>query len=85
MSLPCTYTETPDHRTHHLPPSSDIGNALSGEQTASGLERTWRVVTSKGSQLLALTIPECHAKVPWLNEARNHVNEKILNHKARNL
>lgn len=50
-----------------------------------GLEKTWRSILSKGSQLLALTIPECHIKVPWLDEARTHVNGKILSHKARNL
>lgn len=50
-----------------------------------GLERTWRTILFKGSQLLALTIPECHIKVPWLEEARDYVNEKTLNHKARNL
>lgn len=64
--------------------TNDIGNALTGEQTMKGLERTWRSILFKGSQLLALTIPECHVKIPWLDEARDHVNEKILNYKARN-
>lgn len=40
------------------------------------------MVLSKGSKLLALTVPECAVKMGWLDKARTDLNHMILTHQA---
>jgi hypothetical protein len=58
---------------------------MSGEDTFQALQERWHAVLAKGSKVLALTVPECAAKVGWLDEARDELNESIRAHKERNL
>lgn len=64
---------------------SDIGTARSAQDTFEALEECWDKVLSKGSKLLALTIPECAVQMPWLDESRKELNEMILSHQEPKL
>jgi hypothetical protein len=43
----------------------------------SGLEKVYAVAHNHGASILALTVPECSAKIEWLDENRNELNELI--------
>lgn len=63
---------------------SDIGMRIPVDEIYSGLRSTWDLALSKGSKVLALTVPETHAKGPSVDE-RAVLNAKIQKHRARNL
>lgn len=55
------------------------------EQTFPALKATWTHALSKNSKVLALTVPECHAKSERLDARRDDLNQRILTHTHPNL
>ncbi|KAK5990786.1 hypothetical protein PT974_09059 [Cladobotryum mycophilum] len=64
--------------------TNDLGSMISVKETSQALTDIWDLALLKGSKVLALTIPECHAEIGWLNERRDAVNEYIISHKQKN-
>lgn len=51
----------------------------------NGLLATWGVPLSRNSNVLALTVIECHAKIAILDGRRRDLNSLILSHEQENL
>lgn len=49
------------------------------------LMRAWDFALSRGTQVLALTVPECGACSPELDTRRDYLNDMIRAHQAENL
>lgn len=64
---------------------SDLANMASAHDVFNALKTSWDMALAKGSKVLALTVPECHAKVKWLNASRRALNASILAHEQTNL
>ncbi|KAI0196150.1 SGNH hydrolase-type esterase domain-containing protein [Xylaria flabelliformis] len=54
------------------------------DQVIEGLKKAWDIPLSKGSKVLALTIPETKARFRTITERRNEVNEAIRNYEKEN-
>ena len=59
---------------------SDLGSNASTENTASALYEVWKVAQEQDCRVLAMTVPECAAKLPSLDENRDMLNHMILTH-----
>ena len=46
------------------------------------LEDTWKIAHDAGAKVLALSIPECAARVGGIVERRRQLNDLIANHEA---
>ena len=67
------------------PVISDIASMISADKTFEALQELWKIALSKGSKVLALSVPECAAQIDWLNAARDDLNQRILTYKAPNV
>lgn len=65
--------------------TNDLGYGRSAETLISALDDIYTLAHDHGANILALTIPECHAKSQALDMKRNIVNEDILNTERRRL
>jgi hypothetical protein len=64
---------------------SDIGWGRPADQVIEGLKRTWDIPLSKGSKVLALTIPETKGIYRDILEKRTEVNQAIKSYEKENL
>lgn len=60
--------------------ASDLGHGRASDDIFYALKKTWSAALSSGAKVLALTIPECAAKVISLDTRRNELNRLILSH-----
>ncbi|KAM3077475.1 hypothetical protein ACMFMG_006815 [Clarireedia jacksonii] len=65
--------------------TNDLNQYRDVETIFEYLIKEWRFALSRGTQVLALTVPECGACDPTLNAPRDHLNNLILSYKAENL
>lgn len=63
---------------------SDIALCLSGTVIFQALKANYDLILQR-SKVLALTVPDSHHKIAWVNDIRNELNEAILTHKAKDL
>ncbi|KAJ5599941.1 hypothetical protein N7450_001008 [Penicillium hetheringtonii] len=56
------------------------GHGRASDDIFYALKKTWSAALSSGAKVLALTIPECAAKVISLDTRRNELNRLILSH-----
>lgn len=73
-----------DHDKADAQTYSDLGRHRAPEDVYIALQDAWTVALSANSKVLALTVPECHARVDWLNENRAQVNHMIKRHQEPN-
>ncbi|KAI1799088.1 SGNH hydrolase [Daldinia bambusicola] len=64
--------------------TNDLGWGCPVEDIVAGLKRTWEIPLSKGSKVLALTIPDTRARYKGVNERRDEVNTAIKEYKKPN-
>ncbi|KAI1328320.1 SGNH hydrolase-type esterase domain-containing protein [Xylariaceae sp. FL0255] len=64
--------------------TNDIGWGTKAEDLIESLKSIWDMPLSKGSKVLALTIPETMRKFPSIIERRDQVNESIKAYKKTN-
>ncbi|KND89493.1 hypothetical protein TOPH_05920, partial [Tolypocladium ophioglossoides CBS 100239] len=64
--------------------TNDLGSLVPVHRILAALEANWDIPLANGSKLLALTVPECHARLEWLDDNRRHLNSGILAHKQPN-
>ncbi|SPN96773.1 related to esterase [Cephalotrichum gorgonifer] len=79
------WTEGPFEWTIVLAGTNDIGRGWDAGEILSALREAWDIPLSKGSKVLALTIPETSSKAAWAIAKRNEVNAGILSHKDPNV
>jgi hypothetical protein len=65
--------------------TNDIAYATDPDDIFAGLEACYEIAFSHGANVLALTIPECHAISKALDERRNAVNKLIMEYKPDGL
>ncbi|KAH7329083.1 SGNH hydrolase-type esterase domain-containing protein [Stachybotrys elegans] len=71
--------------TQFLPPSdSDLGRGRLSEDIFNALRDVWDIALVKPSKVLALTVPECYARIGWLDSARADLNAAIMQWNERN-
>ncbi|KAI3331964.1 GDSL-like Lipase/Acylhydrolase [Xylariaceae sp. AK1471] len=64
--------------------TNDLGWGRPADQIIRALKRAWDIPLSKGSKVLALTIPETKGKYTDIMEKRNQVNEAIKSYEKKN-
>ncbi|RQM05218.1 hypothetical protein DH86_00004242, partial [Scytalidium sp. 3C] len=64
--------------------TNDLGHGYEADQIYSALQLVWNVALDHGSNVLALTVPECGSCPPALDLSREQLNRLILHHKANN-
>ncbi|KAJ5665518.1 uncharacterized protein N7477_007966 [Penicillium maclennaniae] len=64
---------------------SDLGVGHRVDQIYHALEDCWNVALSSGAKVLAMTVPECAAKVDSLDKKRNTLNSHILRRESEQL
>ncbi|PKS06536.1 hypothetical protein jhhlp_007284 [Lomentospora prolificans] len=64
--------------------SNDIAYCFTATEIYSALKETWAIPLSKGTKVLALTVPECKSKAQFATDTRNNLNKLILRHKEPN-
>ncbi|KAI0489655.1 SGNH hydrolase-type esterase domain-containing protein [Xylaria cf. heliscus] len=64
--------------------TNDLGWGRQTNQIIEGLKRAWDIPLSKGSKVLALTIPETKGVFRGITEKRNEVNDAIRNYEKEN-
>lgn len=78
-------------RGSHLRPSmltstaSDIGYWFPPKDIYGFLKEAWAIPLSRGTKVLALTVPECKSQSQLATDTRNELNRLILQHKEPNL
>lgn len=72
------------HRVLTADPS-DIAWGYSADSVLKSLEDVWDIPLSRGSKVLALTIPEIKSRDEDLDDRRNAVNDGIKTRRKRNL
>ncbi|KAH8820419.1 SGNH hydrolase-type esterase domain-containing protein [Xylogone sp. PMI_703] len=77
-------TEVPYNWTVVLGGTNDLNNGFDADEIYSALQIVWKVALDHGSNVLALTVPECGTCPPALDERRDKLNELILQHEATN-
>ncbi|KAG5985089.1 hypothetical protein E4U55_001592 [Claviceps digitariae] len=65
--------------------SNDLAYRVPPTNMYEAFRLNWAVPLSKGSKVLALTVPDAKPRPAWVVEDRDAVNELIRNHKERNL
>ncbi|CRK17698.1 hypothetical protein BN1708_002981 [Verticillium longisporum] len=58
--------------------TNDIAYKIAPETIVDNLKESYRIALDKGSKVLALTVPETHARARWVVDARRAVNEGIM-------
>jgi hypothetical protein len=48
------------------------------------LQDAWTIALESNSKVLALTVPECHARLQTLDDSRDQLNEMIKTHQEPN-
>lgn len=64
--------------------TNDLGWGNLADPTYEALQKVWNIPLSHGTKVLALTVPECGACNPSLDERRDALNKHIKDHKAEN-
>ncbi|KAI1819864.1 SGNH hydrolase-type esterase domain-containing protein [Xylaria intraflava] len=64
--------------------TNDLGWDMPADQLIEALKRAWDIPLSKGSKVLALTIPETNAGFGHVKEKRQIVNEAIRGYEKEN-
>jgi hypothetical protein len=64
--------------------SSDLAYMVPPSTMYKGFQFNWGIPLSKGSKVLALTIPESQTRSAWVVQNRSEINASILNHKQSN-
>lgn len=59
---------------------SDLGHAVPVIDILAALQACWDMALAAGSKVLALTVPECAARVEQLDSARRALNAAIFGH-----
>ncbi|KAI1121447.1 GDSL-like Lipase/Acylhydrolase [Nemania abortiva] len=77
MQMSWTLAEHPYDWTIVLGGTNDLGWGRTADVIIEGLKRVWDIPLSKGSKVLALTIPETQGKFPVIIERRGEVNDFI--------
>jgi hypothetical protein len=75
------------NKVHHPPSltlSSDLAYMVPPSTMYKGFQFNWGIPLSKGSKVLALTIPESQTRSAWVVQNRSEINASILNHKQSN-
>lgn len=67
------------------PLPSDLGWGRPVDAIIEGLKRIWDIPLSKGSKVLALTVPETQGKFRDIIEKRGEVNDTIRTYEKENL
>lgn len=57
---------------------------MSPAKIYASLQKIWSIPLSKGSKVLALTVPECRAKPEAIVRKRDELNLSIMTHQAPN-
>ncbi|KAL9943150.1 hypothetical protein ACHAQF_002156 [Verticillium nonalfalfae] len=58
--------------------TNDIAYKIAPETIVDNLKESYRIALDKGSKVLALTVPQTHARARWVVDARRAVNEGIM-------
>ncbi|KAI0117742.1 GDSL-like Lipase/Acylhydrolase [Nemania sp. FL0031] len=77
MQMSWTVAEHPFDWTIILGGTNDLGWGRPADAIIEALKRVWDIPLSKGSKVLALTIPETHGKYPVIKKRRGEVNDFI--------
>ncbi|CAM1506812.1 Fc.00g064530.m01.CDS01 [Cosmosporella sp. VM-42] len=64
--------------------TNDLGYGISAAKIYQALQTVWSISISKGSKVLALTVPECESKSERLVQRRDELNLNILTHQEPN-
>ncbi|KJZ78405.1 hypothetical protein HIM_02443 [Hirsutella minnesotensis 3608] len=64
--------------------TNDLASLVPVDHIVFALKACWNTLIDMGCKVLALTVPECHAKVDWLDLNRRGLNLSILAHKHAN-
>ncbi|KAA8573827.1 hypothetical protein MFRU_001g02720 [Monilinia fructicola] len=64
--------------------TNDLNQNQNADDIFEYLMRAWEYALSRGTQVLALTVPECGACSPELNPRRDYLNGMIRAHRAEN-
>ncbi|KAL7628377.1 hypothetical protein AAE478_002579 [Parahypoxylon ruwenzoriense] len=64
--------------------TNDLGWGCRVDDIIAGLKRTWDIPLSKGSKVLALTIPDTRARYGDIAQRRDTVNKAIKDYKRQN-
>ncbi|PYH49690.1 SGNH/GDSL hydrolase family protein [Aspergillus saccharolyticus JOP 1030-1] len=62
--------------------TNDLGSMYPPEKILPALKEAWATAIKSGANVLALTIPECGARLQRLIDARAELNSQILKHDA---
>ncbi|KAJ5690560.1 SGNH hydrolase [Penicillium macrosclerotiorum] len=65
--------------------TNDLGYGYQPDKIYSAIQKSWNVALETGAKVLALTIPECKARIGSLDERRSKLNSYILAHQAEGL
>lgn len=65
--------------TNDLTMNQDVDNVF------EYLMKVWDYALSRGTQVLALTVPECGTCSPELDQRRDYLNDMIRAHQSENL
>ncbi|RCI15564.1 hypothetical protein L249_3498 [Ophiocordyceps polyrhachis-furcata BCC 54312] len=63
--------------------TNDLAYAHEAADIFDALESCYNLVIARGGRVLALTVPECSAKLAWIDETRKSLNESILAHRQK--
>ncbi|KAH7171062.1 SGNH hydrolase-type esterase domain-containing protein [Dactylonectria macrodidyma] len=61
--------------------TNDMAYGISPTSVYESLQKAWDIPLSKGSKVLALTVPECHARSEKLDKRRDELNRSIMTHR----
>lgn len=64
--------------------TNDLAYGISTTSIYESLQETWNIALSKGSKVLALTVPECESRSEKLTKRRDELNRSIMNHQQPN-
>jgi hypothetical protein len=64
--------------------TNDLSVKRQGEDIYEALKKVWAYPLNNGTKVLSLTVPECGFCDPKTDDARNELNDLIMNHKAEN-
>ncbi|KAI0545775.1 GDSL-like Lipase/Acylhydrolase [Xylaria curta] len=84
MNMSWAMAKHPFDWTIVLGGTNDLGWGRPADQIIEGLKKAWDIPLSKGSKVLALTIPETKARFRTITDRRNEVNEVIRNYEKEN-
>ncbi|KAH7163174.1 SGNH hydrolase-type esterase domain-containing protein [Dactylonectria estremocensis] len=61
--------------------TNDMAYGISPTSVYESLQKAWDIPLSKGSKVLALTVPECEARSERVDKRRDELNRSIMTHR----